>query len=823
MSGWRARSLCRGALWTVLLCAMTVPALRADDASPPPSAAPSATAPPPIPLADVATKADEVGVFLQQLDGRVASGPAIDAISSSLPVALQGIADRSAATQRVLNAQPGLREVDSLSAGWRNLRDQLNDWTATVTGRVNELEREIAGLDDLRAIWRATRERAKTDNAPGELIERIDGVLSAVQAARRNIEGRRKDLLVLQDRLVEALASMREPIKQLDDYRRDTRLFVADVPPLPSGLRAVDSWSAAWARVTTSAAGEWRQTVAFLVAQGGRVLLPIIALLAVWEVLRRGRQRAAKWLADDPSLARAARVFESPISAALVVALVVTRSLLTDPPPLLDESLRALALLPALYILRRLVDPPLVPALWALMAFYITDRFCRLLAPQPVLEQALFMAEMSGAALFLAWLLRSGRVRAVFSAESRWAAAAQRTVHALIALFLLAAVAAGLGFMQLARYLQEALVDSSGFAVIVFGVLQVLEGLWAFLLRTLLRRLRMVERHRPLLQLRGERLLGWLAFGVWLLGSLVNARLLEPIVSGTRGVLDAQLTIGTLSVSLGALVTFALTVWLSFVVSRFVRFLLEEDVFPRVQLTRGVPYALSNLVHYTVLFLGFLFALAAMGIDLNKFTLLAGAFGVGIGFGLQNIVNNFVSGLILLFERPIQVGDIVQLANVSGEVRRIGIRSSTLRTGEGADVIVPNGDFISGSVTNWTLTDRMRRIDVAVGVAYGSDPEKVLALLRAVAGAHAYVVEAPKPVALFIGFGDSALNFELRAWTDHFDQWVATRSELAVAIHAKLDEAGIDVPFPQRDINVVPGPQPLVVRVLGGSEPPRQT
>jgi len=823
MSVCGARILRRCALWTALLGAIAVPALRADDASPAPSAAPSATAAPPIPLADVATKADEVGVFLQQLDGRLASGPAIEAITSALPVALQEIADRNAATQRVLGGQPGLREVDSLAAAWRTLRDQLNDWTATVTGRVNDLEREIGGLDDLRAIWRATRDRAKADNAPGELLARIDTVLGAVQVARKGVEARRKDLLVLQDRLVETLAATRDPIKQLNDYRRDTRLFVADVPPLPDGLRAVDAWPAAWDRVTASAAGEWREAGGFLRAQGGRVLLPLVALLALWAALRRGRQRAAKWLADDPSLARAARVFESPIAAALVVALVVTRSLLADPPPLLDEVVRALALLPALYLLRRLVDPPLVPALWALMTFYITDRFCRLLAPQPVLEQALFMLEMLGAALFLTWLLRSGRVRAVFAAESRWSATALRTVQALIALFLLAAVAAGLGFMQLARYLQEALVDSSGFAVIVFGVLQVLEGLWAFLLRTLLRRLRMVERHRPLLQMRGERLLGWLAFGVWVLGSLINARLLEPLSGGVRRMLDAQLTLGTLSVSLGELTSFGLTVWLSFVISRFVRFLLEEDVFPRVRLTRGVPYALSNLVHYTVLFIGFLFALAAMGIDLNKFTLLAGAFGVGIGFGLQNIVNNFVSGLILLFERPIQVGDVVQLANVSGEVRRIGIRSSTLRTGEGADVIVPNGDFISGSVTNWTLTDRMRRVDVAVGVAYGSDPEKVLALLRAVAGAHGYIVEVPKPVALFIGFGDSALNFELRAWTDHFDQWVATRSELAVAIHAKLDEAGINVPFPQRDINVVPGPQPLVVRVVSGEDAPGET
>jgi small-conductance mechanosensitive channel len=422
---------------------------------------------------------------------------------------------------------------------------------------------------------------------------------------------------------------------------------------------------------------------------------------------------------------------------------------------------------------------------------------------------------MLSAAAFLTWLTGSGRFRAVFPAESRWGALAERAARLLIALFVLAGLAGAFGFMQLARYLQEALLDSSGLAVIAFGILQVLEGLWAFLLRTrLLRRLHMVEHHRTLLQRRGERFLGQVAFVMWLGGSLINARLFEGVAGAISTVLRARVSFGALTLSLGDLVAFAITVWASFLISRFVRFVLAEDVFPRVTMTRGVPYALSNLIHYSVLFLGFMLALAAMGISLDRFALLAGAFGVGIGFGLQNIVNNFVSGLILLFERPVQVGDSVQLANVSGEVRHIGIRSSTLRTGEGADVIVPNGEFISGTVVNWTLTDRNRRLDVPIVVAHGADPDQVLALLRAVAGAHPYVLEQPKPGTFFLGSTPTGLSFELQAWTDHFGQSGATRSELAIAIHQKLAEA--DIPLPP-----APGPsgpawleQPLRVHLV---------
>lgn len=237
-------------------------------------------------------------------------------------------------------------------------------------------------------------------------------------------------------------------------------------------------------------------------------------------------------------------------------------------------------------------------------------------------------------------------------------------------------------------------------------------------------------------------------------------------------------------------------------VSRFVAFVLEADVYPRLRLQRGLPYAISTLTRYVLIILGFFLAISALGIDLSKVTILAGALGVGIGFGLQNIVNNFVSGLILLFERPIQVGDSVQIQNLTGEVRRIGLRSSTLRTADGAEVIVPNANLIQDSVTNWTLSDNSRRVEVAVGVAYGTEPQKVITLLREVAAKKREVLKDPEPVALFVSFGDSSLNFVLRCWLVQAENWVTTRSEIFVSVHDALRDAGIEIPFPQRDVNL---------------------
>jgi small-conductance mechanosensitive channel len=218
-------------------------------------------------------------------------------------------------------------------------------------------------------------------------------------------------------------------------------------------------------------------------------------------------------------------------------------------------------------------------------------------------------------------------------------------------------------------------------------------------------------------------------------------------------------------------------------------------------LKRGLPYAISRTVHYAILVAGFLFAMSAIGLDMTKFTILAGAFGVGLGFGMQNIVNNFVSGLILLFERPVQTGDSVDVGGIGGEVSHIGIRATTLRTAEGADVIVPNATFISERVVNWTFSDRRRRVDIDVGVKYGTDPEKVIALLVATGRAHPEVLQIPEPIALLTRFGDNSLDFRLHVWT-RFEIFVRVKSELTMAVNAALSGAGMEIPFPQRELHV---------------------
>jgi len=197
------------------------------------------------------------------------------------------------------------------------------------------------------------------------------------------------------------------------------------------------------------------------------------------------------------------------------------------------------------------------------------------------------------------------------------------------------------------------------------------------------------------------------------------------------------------------------------------------------------------MVHYTVLLVGFFAAVEATGAQLTQFSFLAGAFGVGLGFGLQNIMNNFVSGVILLFERPIKVGDIIQIDTNVGKVERIGIRASVILLTNGSEMIVPNGNLISNPVTNWTLSNCERLIEIPVNVVSKVDPQHILNLLTDAAMKHPDVLKNPSPQALLVTFGASGLSFRLRVWTDSAEEWMKITSDLSLAINAALARENI--------------------------------
>ena len=264
-------------------------------------------------------------------------------------------------------------------------------------------------------------------------------------------------------------------------------------------------------------------------------------------------------------------------------------------------------------------------------------------------------------------------------------------------------------------------------------------------------------------------------------------------------------TIGGVTIALtdvlAAIVVFGFILLITRLSQRFLR----NKVLPETGFDTGVQHSLTAGFGYVGIMLAVVFGISALGVDLSNIALIAGALSVGIGFGLQTVVSNFVSGIILLIERPIKVGDWVVVGANEGFVKQITVRSTELQTFQFASVIIPNSEFISTAVTNWTHKDHYGRVEVPVGVAYGSDVEKVKAILLACAGRHERVLTSPEPYVLFMDFGASSLAFELRCFTNDVSYRVIIASDLRFEIERQFREQGVEIPFPQRVVHFADG------------------
>lgn len=296
---------------------------------------------------------------------------------------------------------------------------------------------------------------------------------------------------------------------------------------------------------------------------------------------------------------------------------------------------------------------------------------------------------------------------------------------------------------------------------------------------------------------------------LWVVLFLKNLNLYDLLRDEVFALLEAPRAIGNFSFTYFSILIFFMVLYLAVLISKMLNFILANEA---VTTASGGRYKFGGavlLLRLTVLSLGFLLAIAAAGIPLDRITIILGALGVGIGFGLQNIVSNLVSGIIIAFERPIHVGDQIEVGGRLGKVMEIGIRSSKLGTFEGAEVIIPNGDLLNQHLVNWTLSSNHRRVEIVVGVRYGTALEQARQLLHEVLKQEEKIMPVPAPAVLLHEFGASSINFRLLFWCSDIADWLELKSRVIAAIDEQFKAHGIEIPYPQQDIYIksMPGSQ----------------
>lgn len=773
---------------------------------PAPAPAPPAAAEPqpvePVPLPRVVEEADAAERAARELGALAAPAPEIAEIEEALPEQAALLEERRGRVSSLAKDPGSLVALDEELRSWELAREQVSASVTLLTERLTELETALAALSHQREVWKATEEAALQAVAPDTVVSRIREMRQTLKDARRSLEQRRDALLALQAEVAEQEKHAQAAVDELTKARTSFRslLFLRDSAPLWTAAR--ETQGEVMSELAQTLGTRWRAFVRFVDARKER----LFTHLAIFGVALAGtlvlRRRGAAWRHDDPRLEASGVVFERPVSAALLLVVSLTPLLHPSAPRLADALGIVLVVIPTLRLLPRLLDPALVPAVYALAVFAVVDRIRDVVEKSVFFERSLLLLETAAALAFLVWMLRPERLAALPAGIHipRWLGRLLDGALAALSLSVLANLA---GWVHLSRLLVEGVLGTAYAALVLYGGLCVLRtALRAGLRSATAQNLGLVRRHGSEVNAWLRRVLHTGAFVAWGYFALTAFGVADWVWQRATGLLGAEAQFGAVGVSLGDVLAFVLTLVGAFLLARLLRTLLEDDVVPRLPASRGVAYAFTTTVHYAVLLVGFLLAISAAGVDLNRVSILAGAFGVGIGFGLQNVVNNFVSGLILLYERPVQVGDMVEVGGMRGEVRRIGIRSSTLRMPQGAEVIVPNSSLISERVINWTFADRRQRMEIKVGVAYGTDPERVLALLEQVAREHPNVISDPAPQVVFVGFGESSLEFRMHAWTALADKVALTQSQLGVAVARALAEAGIEIPLPQRELRL---------------------
>lgn len=692
--------------------------------------------------------------------------------------------------------------VDRLTAylkQFAQIQKNLDGSNQEITLRLQEIETIQNQAQQDKEFWRGWEQELRQDiKVPKQTLKEVSSLLAKLDAAlkkttepllafQQSISTLQLEVSSAEERLIVALGKLRQATfrKNTDSFFSASfyQLLSRDLgQQMKEGLAAALSFDRNYSKDNS-----------LLI---GLMLAGFLLVAGVLQKYRRDLQKTDEWHF----------ILNHPFAAAIFSAGVFFWCCFPAPPPLFQFIVLLLSAISATAMAIPLLENRRQARVLALAALVIllTSAFRLIALPQPLFRIYLACLAIIFIPLLIQQVLLSKKLRN--PGQGRYFRALLRITVVVLFASLVGQVA---GYINFSSWLIQATFETATVLLFVKMAVLLMSGTIA-LGNNLLTQSGpdFFKKFGVELSLRLKKLLTFFIYVFSIFYLLPVWRLFATLNDSWNYFTQFTIEIGQLSISMQMVLSAISAFYLALQVSWILQGASETQILSRRSVDRGVRDAVKKLIHYGVVLIGFLFALSLLGLGLQNFVVLLGALGVGIGFGLQDIVNNFLSGLILLFERPIKVGDGILIDGEYGTVKRIGLRSTIVENLDQAELIVPNAQIISQKVTNWTLSNRQVRIVIPVGVAYGSDLEIVLAILSEAGAQHAEVLEVPKPTPFFLQFGSSSLDFELRVWISNVDDRPRIKNELLLYIDRRFREAKVEIPFPQRDLHlrsVVPG------------------
>lgn len=684
-------------------------------------------------------------------------------------------------------------------------KDLVDNEVNKLSNHLNSLDRADSYFKREKKKWNATLRKLENEKYSESLLGKVSSLTLMLDSTHAEVASRTEIIFLMLEFLTKADLSLDNALDELGSSQvQIAEMLASSKNPTMFRLVLTDETVAFVPFVKAYVKGMLEDIHDYLKVNNGNLVAVVVFFLFFVYLLYSKKTviRGMGASGNNYYQQKVGQMLDSPISAALVLVLAFASLLLQDRPYAVKNIILYLSLIP-LYLLSRNVLKKEVHR-------YVMFFFLLII---PIVALSVFPYQN----IFFRWSLLSLSVFEILIVAhffhyriqkddkelSGWDIARRRLVYVLLAFALIGFVGAVIGKILMAQVLLQTIFYAVYSAAVLYNSSVLFNGLVISLLKgKKARRINAIRLYDEYIIKQMVKAVNVLATYLWLVVFLKQLKIWEPVSAYVVGVFQYEWTVGALTIDIANILIFVLVIYTSTKLSRAIEVVLEGDVLNKMNLAKGLPHSIAVMVKYSLVVLGVVIAASAVGLEFSNLAVVFGALGVGIGFGLQSIFNNLVSGLILLFERPVKIGDTVEIGTLIGKVKTIGIRSSNIHTIDGAEVIVPNGHLVSNELINWTLSDQKRRIDVVVSVSYKSDPQQVKALLESVVEEHPLILQDPKPKAFFLEMGDSGLDFRLLFWTASYGEWYSIRSEVVMRTFEVLKENGIEIPFPQRDVHI---------------------
>ena len=746
-------------------------------------------------LNEVAASGDELSRLLQDVKRRLANNSERVRVRQELYALTIELETRAQQTDEVLASLPSLADLQDLVTEWTVLRNRLAGMRRTLAANAVSLNEAIAWLNSQQQRWTSTYDQIQVDASLEELRTSIRHSVEDLKATKNLADDELKQNVTLQTRLSERDVLIASVLDKINDEKNlvHMSLFRADSSPL---------WQFAARRQTDlglqrvlgkNYQRDWRRLLEYISTNRGGLAVALFALPLVIFCGIKMRRRLPEWLQSGTIDERSAYVFERPYSLALLLVLILSLPFFPTAPTAVKGLFTLLFMLPVIRFLG-----PIIPLIdrqlfFMLLLPALTVQAIRIGTTSLTLKRNLLAIFSLLSCFVVARMVL--RMRRIYVNHAFGRSLVLFGLWTIVVFLFASLIANVVGFFALSQVLTDVSVFGAYYVVVLYVAAEVVSTILSALLKTdTAKRLTAIREHNAFIIRSMNTLIAITAITVGLGSILLLFTVRDDLLNIIRIWLSTPIGSGSANFTGKNIVTFLLVILIGMIGATVARVVLREDVLKRLPLPYGMPFAVSTITYYLLLFFVFILALLLAGVELSKLTLFTGAIGIGLGFGLQTTINNFASSVIILFERPIRERDILEVAGAFGEVTRIGLRSTSIRTYEEAEVIIPNSTLVAANVINWSRLGKRRRVELPVRVVYGADPENVIELLIQTATSHPEVLKDPAPKAFLTRFGDKGLELLLLFWVARYNQYRSVLSEVAVSVNTAFREAGVQVP-----------------------------